>query len=156
MCVGGWFSHTKSLSAGRTNNTGGLFLKKWSIIPSHQSKQTLTFPPGSSVQECQITLSLCLPSQLSFSAQLLSLGCQCHARSTGKDKVLHEAPRVTHRPRSPACDATEPGNTQAAPGSQTWAEMKELCSELQFPTWGSGAPDSAQLRDKCLHPGTHG
>lgn len=51
---------------------------------------------------------------------------------------------------------TEPGNTQAAPGSQPRTEIKELCSELQFPTWGSGAPESAQLRQKCLLSGTHG
>lgn len=158
MCVWGWFSYSKSLSTGRTNYTGGLFPKKLSpVIPSYQSKQTLTFPLGSSIQQCQITVSL-MPSLSTFILRpnYCSLGCQCHKLSTGKDEALREAPSVTHTPCSPARDTTEPGNTQAAPGSQTRTEIYELCPELKFPRWGSGAPKSSQLREKCLLPGTHG
>lgn len=136
----------------------GYFLKWSPVIPCHQSKQTLTFPPGSSIQQCQITLSL-VPSLSAFILRpnycplVPAPGTEHWAR--GRTRRYTRLP-VSHTSLALRLGHTEPGNTQAAPGSQPRTEIKELCSELQFPTWGSGAPESAQLRQKCLLSGTHG
>lgn len=135
--MGEWFSYSKSVSAGRTNYTGGLFPKKRSpVIPSHQSKQTLTFPAGSSTEQCQMSFPGALPLNFHFMTQLVPARVSVsRAGHRGGTRLP-----VSHTPPSAAWDTTRDMQAAPGPGSQSTTEIYRLCPELQFPRWGSGAP----------------
>lgn len=108
MCVWESFSYSRSLSAGRTNYTGGLFPKKWSpVIPSQQSKQTLTSPPGSSMRQCQMSFPGVLPLNFHFTTQLVP--ARVSVPRTGHRGGQGTRLPVSHSPPSAAWDTTEPG-----------------------------------------------